>query len=175
MRLGAQDPVLDRGQEAVGDELVERHPAPERRTGLGEARAEDQVGTALDDRRDHPRDDFGLVLAVGVEHDHDVSPALERLQITGLLVPAVADVVRVPDEVERQRPGHVDRLVGRLVVNEDDLVDPLGRDPVHRRDQCPGRVSRRHDHEDPRLRAGRFRIAISRGRGRSVGHCGAGW
>ena len=98
--LGAAvTPVLDRGQDAVGDPLVERHARRPGRARLGHARAEHQVGLAAPDRLDQLRDQRRLVLAVGVQHHHDVRPALERLEVAGLLVAAVADVVGVPDHV----------------------------------------------------------------------------
>ena len=124
----AQDAVLDRRQGPVGDPLVERHPAAPRRAGLGHPRAEDEVGLAVDDRRDQLRDQPGLVLAVGMQHDHDLGAALKRLEVARLLVAAVADVVRVPDHVDAELAGDLERLVGGAVVDEDHLVDAVARD-----------------------------------------------
>ena len=74
-------------------------------------------------------------------HDH-VGVVLERLEVARLLVAAVADLVRVPDEVDRQPPGELDRVVGRGVVDEDHLVDRVLRDPgervLERRGGLPG-------------------------------------
>ena len=142
------DPVLDRRQAPVGQVLVDgasRPRAPGAR--LGQARAQHEVGLAAQDRRDQLGDQRGLVLAVGVQHHHDVGVALERLQVTGLLVAAVADVVRVPDDVQRQPARDLDRLVGGLVVDEDDLVDPLAGDRrVGLLERARG-VARRHHHD----------------------------
>ena len=60
------------------------------------------------DRRDELGDDPRLVLAVGVQHHDHVRVALQRLEVARLLVAAVADVVRVPDDVERQLARQLD-------------------------------------------------------------------
>ena len=44
-------------------------------------------------------DQPGLVLTVGVEHHHHVGVVLEGLQVAGLLVAAVADLMGVPDQL----------------------------------------------------------------------------
>ena len=54
------------------------------------------------------------VLAVAVEHDHDVQSVLDGEVVAGLLVAAVAEVGRLPDQGDRQ--------VGDLLVAEADQV-----------------------------------------------------
>ena len=146
--IGAHQPVLGRRQPAVGHALPPRHAAVDRPAGLEEARAEHDVGLPAHDRLDEPRDDPRLVLAVGVQHHDHVGVALQRLEVARLLVAAVADVVGMPDEVQRQLARELDRVVGRGVVDEDDLVDPAARDPGHRRLERPGGVAGGHHDDD---------------------------
>ena len=151
-QVGAHDPVLDRRQEPVGDVLPARHAGREGRAGDQQARAEDQVGPSLDDRRDHLRDQAGLVLAVRVEHHHDVRVVLEGLQVAGLLVAAVADLVRMPDDLDGQLARQLDRLVGGRVVDQDDLGDLVERDLGDGLAQRRGRLACRHHDDDLRRR-----------------------
>jgi hypothetical protein len=146
----AEREVLRGGQAAVGDHLPPRHPARSRPARGEEARAEDEVGVARHDRLDELGDDPGLVLAVGVQHDHHVGVALQRLEVARLLVAPVAHVVRVPEDVEvlGQPARDLDRVVGGLVVDEDDLVDPAVGDARHRPLQGAGGVAGGHDDDD---------------------------
>jgi hypothetical protein len=62
--------------------------------------------------------------------------------------------VRVPDDVQLgQRLAQPHGVVGRLVVDEQQLVDAVARDQRHRPLERLGRVARRHDHDDLRLHA----------------------
>ena len=157
----AHQAVLGAGEEAVGRALPPRHAALARAAGVEEARAEHDVGAAGDDRLDELGDDPRLVLAVGVEHHDDVGVALERLEVARLLVAAVADVVRVPDDVQRQLARELDGVVGRGVVDEDDLVDPRLGDAVDGRLERLGGVARGH-HDD------HLGVALA---GRGAGQC----
>ena len=115
------------------------------------------------DRLDELGDDPRLVLAVGVQHHDHVRVALERLQVARLLVAAVADVVRVPDDVQRQLARQLDGVVGGGVVDEDDLVDPAARDARDGRLERLRRVAGGHDDDDLGVAlAGRSRRAASR-------------
>ena len=73
------------------------------------------------------REEF--VLAVRMEHHHDVGVALQRIQVARLLRPAVADVVRMPDDADGQLLRKLACVVARAVVDEKDLVHPFGGDP----------------------------------------------
>jgi hypothetical protein len=42
---------------------------------------------------------------------------VQRLHVAGLLIPAVADLVGVPDDLDRQLAGELNGLVGRGVVD----------------------------------------------------------
>jgi len=83
-----------------------------------------------------------------VEHHHDVGVVLQRPEVTRLLIATVAHVVRVPDDLQRQRAGDLDGVVGRLVVDEDDVVDPAGGDGAVGPLERLARVVRRHDDDD---------------------------
>ena len=57
-----------------------------------------------------------------MDHDDDVRAALERRAVAGLLVAAVAAVLRVDHDVDAERPRDLHRAVPRAVVHEDDVV-----------------------------------------------------
>jgi hypothetical protein len=82
------------------------------------------------------------------QHHDDVGAPVERVEVARLLVAAVPDVVRVPDDPQAEPLGDLQRLVGGVVVHEQDLVDPLGRDRPDRRLQRRRGVARRHDDRD---------------------------
>ena len=65
-----------------------------------DARAEHAVEVAARDHRRHRGDEPRRVLVVRMDHHDDVRAALERLGVAGLLVPAVAAVLRVDDVVQ---------------------------------------------------------------------------
>src|SRR6185436_19286014 len=91
----------------------------------------------------------GLVLPVPVQHDDKVRPLLQRRQVARRLVATVADVVRVPDDLDGQAARDCDGRVGRLVVDEDDVVGPPFRDRGNRGGERAGRVEGGHDDGDP--------------------------
>jgi hypothetical protein len=146
--LRSHHAVLDRREAAVGEPLVQGHAALARGAALRHARAQHHVGLAGHDRPDDVGDDGWRVLAVGVQHHHHVRAALERLEVARLLVAAVADVVGVPDRVDRQAARDVDGLVGRLVVDQDDLVDPVVGDGAEGLLQRARRVAGGHHDND---------------------------
>ena len=159
----AEDGVLEGGQEAVADVLPARHPARER--VAQEAAAEHEVDLAAQDRLDEGRDPRGVVLVVGVEHDHDVGARLQRRVVAGLLVAAVAAVLAVDDDLESEPLGDLHGLVARHVVDEDhpvdDVVGHVRVGPL----QGEGRVVGGHDDHEAAAR-GRA------GRRRPAGRCG---
>src|SRR5438876_337068 len=73
---------------------------------------------------DQLRDERAVVLAVRVQHDDDIGILPEGLHIAGLLIAAVADVVRVTDDIEGQGPRELRCAIPRPVIDEDHLVDP---------------------------------------------------
>ena len=170
--------VLDGRQEDVREVLPLRHPPLERASAEHPA-PEHGVDGARRDRLDELGEDRGVVLVVRVDHDADVRAARERRRVAGLLVPAVAEVPVVDDDVDpRDRARGLDGPVVRGVVHEDDVVDPLLRDLVERLVERLLRVVRRHDDGDALSvdRHGRilndFRGRRRRGRRGSAGRCG---
>ena len=78
--------------------------------------SEHEIGLAMGDRRDQLGISSGSYWPSGWKADHDLGPPLQRLQVTGLLVAAVPDVVRVPDHVDAELAGDRQRLVGGAVA-----------------------------------------------------------
>ncbi|MEJ7697013.1 MAG: hypothetical protein WKF78_10460 [Candidatus Limnocylindrales bacterium] len=115
-----------------------------------EPAAEHEVVGARGDRLDQGRDARGVVLVVGMEHDHDVRPGREGRVVAGLLVAAVALVLGMDDDVKAELPGDVHGLVARHVIDEDDLADEVVGDVGVRSFQRPRRVVGGHDDDDGR-------------------------
>jgi hypothetical protein len=97
--------------------VVDRHDAPV---------ADHHVGPPLDDGGDECCDVGGDVLVVGVGVDDDIGPELERRvdpRLEGGGEPLV--VGELDDVVDAVGPRHVDRAVGRAVVDHQplDLID----------------------------------------------------
>ena len=104
----------------------------------------------LADHADHRRDQLRRVLVVGVHHHHDVGAVVERELVAGLLVAAVAAVLRMhvhDHAVEPARQLHGVVLAG--IVDDDHQVDH-----VVGHDLAPGflegvlGVVGRHHHDD---------------------------
>ena len=75
--------------------------------------------------------DLRIVLMIGVNHDHDLAGHLvDRCPIAGLLIAAVAAVLRMHHNPHGELSGQFDGSVGRGVVNQQDLVDPSAGDVV---------------------------------------------
>ena len=138
--------------------------------------AEDRVGLAVAQRGQQLRHLLRRVLAVAVQQDDEVEPALDRERVADLLVAAVALV----ELVAQHR--HPDLGVGllvlaservgpvfRRVVDDQDLavvvVADLGRDAIqHGRQRRLGEV-RDDEHKQPRL-AVRHGVSVTGGSGR---------
>src|SRR5262245_54995564 len=60
-----------------------------------------------------------------MHHDHDVRAALEGLPVAGLLVPAVAEVLRMNEGADAKATRGPDGLVPARVIDENDLVHDL--------------------------------------------------
>ena len=88
----AEHRVLERGQHAIADVLVERHPAAERRGALPHPRAEHRVRAPEGERLDHRVELLRRVLAVAVHHHHVVEPLGEGVGVADLLIAAVPAV-----------------------------------------------------------------------------------
>ena len=147
--LGAQDPVLDRRQRAVGDPLVERHarrPARRRARPSG-CRARGPPRPSRD-RRDQLRDQARARTGRRGAASPRSPPRAEAPR--GSRSSGCRRSRRCAGARRRGRraPGRcLTRLVGGPVVDEDDLVDPVARDRGDRGLERLGRVERRHhDH-----------------------------
>ena len=127
-----QQRVLGHRGDAVPDVAVEGHPAGPGIAETGETRPEGHVGIAGQDRRDQQRHRPGVVLIVGMEQDDDLGAVLERPQVAGLLVAAVAAVALVDVGGDAQPARQRGRAVRAGVVDEDQLVRHAAGDVRHR-------------------------------------------
>ena len=131
----AEQQVLRPGQDAVADELVERHPALERREPAHHAAAEHRVGLAVPQRRDERRQFLRRVLPVAVNHRHEIEALADREGVADLLVAAVPLVVLVAQHRHgdfRVRPAvrapDLGRAVARGVVHDEHLAVVVAED-----------------------------------------------
>ena len=158
--VGAQCCVLEAGEDAVADVLVERHAALPSGALDHDTGAEDRVGLAGEQWSEHLRQRFRRVLAVTVEHHHDVESVLDRDLVAGFLVAPVPEVGGLSDQGDG-KIGHLlvaeaDQVGGVLtvVVADDDLFDlrpdPVW-DPVEHLGEGGGSVVRDHQDPDPLL------------------------
>jgi hypothetical protein len=139
--------VLDQRQPAVGQVLDPRHAAGQRLSSRADAVAEHHVADVEVEDGQRRRQDPRVVLVVGVEHDHVVGAAGERLAVAGLLVAAIAQVPRVDDDVDPQAAGDGDGVVAAAVVDHHHLVEPPARQLADYPLEGGGGVVRRH-HDD---------------------------
>jgi hypothetical protein len=93
--------VLEAREDAITDELVQRHAPEPSRTRHEHARPEDSVAFVELEGLDDLWQRLGRVLAVGVEHHDDVEPALDRPPVAGLLVASVTEIPWVADDLDR--------------------------------------------------------------------------
>ncbi len=145
-QIEARQRVLRGAEDPVADVLVERHAALSCSTALHHARTEHGVGVAVHDRLDDVAHALGRVLTVAVEEYHDIPAVVEGIQVTGLLVAAVAEILFVPNDGEIQvafslevHAGHRVRRIGRVIVAHQylgELQRRNGRDPVENVDEC---------------------------------------
>ena len=113
-----------------------------------------------------------VVLVVGVDHDHHVGAAAQRLEVARLLVAAVAAVLDVHDDFQAQPLGDIDRVVVADVVDQDDFVDHVHGQAAIGLLERARRVVRGHDHHDPgAVLHGRRHGAMIVGRRRPASAC----
>src|SRR5579872_3534055 len=89
--LGSDQQILDQGENPVGKVFPEWHPASEGVAAENTA-AQDARMQAGSDQGNHRGNELWSVLIVGVNHDDDISPGLQREAVTRLLVGAVTPV-----------------------------------------------------------------------------------
>ncbi len=121
-------------------------PPSRARPALHHARPEHGVGVAVHDRFDDVAHALGRVLTVAVEEHDDVPAVVEGVEVAGLLVAAVAEVLFVANDGEIQvafalevGAGHRVGRVGRVIVAYQHLRELQrrdGRNPVENVDEC---------------------------------------
>ena len=119
----AEGHVLERRQGAVGEVLPPRHAAGQGLVPRPDPAAQDHVADAQLDDADGVRDHPAVVLVVRVDHHDDVGPVLQGVAVAGLLVAAVAAVLRVLNDRQAHLAGDLDGAVRAAVVHQEDLVD----------------------------------------------------
>ena len=124
---GAEQKILDGGEDAVTDELVEWHPAVESASGRHHPAPEHGVCSAVAKRLEKARKLLGRILAIAVNHGHDIESVRDGGGVPHLLVTAVALVVPVAQKDEG-------KLGVGLLVRSSDLVGPIRGRIVHDQD-----------------------------------------
>ena len=120
--------VLDEGESAIGDVLVQRHATTT--SPLAEnAATEDNVVYIVGDQVRHRRNELWCVLIVGVKHDHDVGTEIECCAVAGLLIAAIASIAIVTNHVLNPELTSNGRcVVARMIVDENNIVDNVEGD-----------------------------------------------
>ena len=85
-QVGSECGILEGRENAVADELVERHAALASRSLDDHPRVENGVALAVFERRDDLGQRFGGVLPIAVEEDDDVEAVIDRIA-AGFLIP----------------------------------------------------------------------------------------
>ena len=113
---GAEQQVLEAGEDLVAHELVQRHAAAQGPAPVEHARAEHRLRLAAGQHRDQLGQTLGRVLAVAVHQRHPVEAVFDGVVESDLLVAAVALVDRV--EQHGQLEGHDPPAVGQFAAQE---------------------------------------------------------
>src|SRR5262245_31012994 len=127
---GAEHGVLDLREDLVADELVERHPARQRRSVRHHSRAEYGVRLTRFERPKELGKGLGRVLAVPMQVRVDVVTLLDRVAVAADLIAAVAEVLLVAKDAElglsvQGLVAHPDeeRVVAARIVEDENLFD----------------------------------------------------
>ncbi len=138
------EPVRHQPGEHVEDEAAD----PTHLEAALEPRADHEVGAGLQ-RGEQLGDAIGFVLAVSIDLDHGGRAALPRVGQTAGNRGADSEAARVMDDEGSGVAGQRPRVVARPVVDDDDLVDVVGRALDDAGDRVR-LVERRHDGDDER-------------------------
>ena len=154
--VGAERRILESGEDAVPDVLVEWHATLACGSPDHDAGAEHRFGLTSDERRQDVGQRLRRILTVAVEHDDDVEAVLDRHLVAGLLVAAIAEIGRLPDERDRQigdllvtQSDEVGRVLTVIVADDhlfDVTPDLVGDAVEHLCERCRGVV---RDNQDP--------------------------
>ncbi len=148
-----------------------RRRVPRYSAARGEARADDQVGPALEDRLEHLADLARIVLSVAVDLDRELEAVLERVLVARLHGAADADV---EGQIQKTGAGacrNGSGLVAGGVVHDHDVQLGLGRADLFDHSLDAGLlVVGRDDRERPELplSSDRGRLLQGLGRGRHL-------
>jgi len=149
--LGAEHGVLERGEDPVADELVERHPALERAEAGHHPAAEHCVGGSLEQGLEETGELLGRVLPIAVDHRHHVEALGDGVGVADLLVSPVTLVVGVAKDGEGQ-------LGVRLLVGLTDVEGPIARGVIDDEDLAIPVVE--HRPGDPVQHLGERRLCL---------------
>src|SRR4051794_19930204 len=83
-----------------------------------------------------------------MKHHHEVGPGLERLDITGLLVAAIALVLAVKNNAQPELARHLRSGVGGKIIDDNTLLNDAGRNFAKGLLQGPARIVGWHDDDD---------------------------
>ena len=94
-------------------------------------------------------DQFGRVLIIGMEHDHDIRAQVQRLFITGLLIGAIALILLMNDHMlDAQFFRFCLGVVIAKIVNDDHLVHDIKGDFIEGLFERFFGIISRHHHDD---------------------------
>ncbi len=125
--------VFDEGESSVHEILDGGHVAT-KRLGTGtDAITQNDIADSQSKKSYCVRHYAGVVLIIGVEHDHIVRAAVECFPIASLLVGAVAAIAIVAEKCDRKPLSDAYRVVRAGIVADDDFVDVRAIQIV----QCP--------------------------------------
>ncbi len=126
-QLAPQEKVLKSGQKTIGHILVCGHPS-RKGTASDDAGPQDHVINTEGDHAGHGRNQLRGVLIVRMDHHHDIRPVLQRLLITGFLVPTVSQVPFMPECLDPKVPCQRNGPVGAPVIHQQHAVHHIHGD-----------------------------------------------
>lgn len=118
--IHVEDRVLEGCEKNIGQVLPLGHSAFERPPAQ-HSRPEHSIAFFVEERQDKLGDDFGVVLVIGMDHNHDVAAELESFPVAGFLVGSVTPVFLVDEDSNPELSGEFHGAVVAGVVGEDDV------------------------------------------------------
>lgn len=117
--------VLDSCEELVANPFPAWHPADDRPV-VQQSRPDHHICISLHNRLDHVRDQPGVVLVVGMDHDDDIGTIAQGVGVTRLLVSPIPPVRRVDDYLEAILECDARGLIRTSVIDHHRLIDGVG-------------------------------------------------